>query len=78
MANGSRSKVVRALGALAAAAAMGFGGAQAFASPAASTADEARACTLKQCTEQCAQIGYNVGRCEQGNCVCYWTAPAGT
>jgi hypothetical protein len=76
MANGSSRRVVRALGALAAAAAMGFGGAQAFALPAAS-ADEVRACILKQCTEACAQIGYNVGRCEQGSCVCYWTAPTG-
>jgi hypothetical protein len=74
MTNGSR--VARVLSALALTAAMGFGGAHAFASPGAAAAD-ALACTLKQCTEDCLQIGYNVGRCEQGTCVCYWTAPGG-
>jgi glutamate/tyrosine decarboxylase-like PLP-dependent enzyme len=74
MTNGSR--MARVLAALAVTAAMGFGGAQAFASPAAAAADEL-ACTLKQCTADCLAIGYNVGRCEQGTCVCYWTAPDG-
>ncbi len=67
----------RGLFAAAMAAALGSGGAQAFASPAATAADEMRSCILKQCTEACAQIGYNAGRCEQGSCVCYWTAPGG-
>ena len=75
MTNGIRGRVARVLGALAVMAAMGFGGAQAFASPAAAARDEMRVCTLGQCTTECRMIGYNVGRCEQGTCVCYWTAP---
>jgi hypothetical protein len=76
MTNGSRSRTAPALGALAAAAALGFGGAQAFASPAASAADE-RACASGQCTQACRKIGYNAGVCEQGSCVCYFTGRAG-
>jgi hypothetical protein len=74
MKNGARSRTARVLGALAVTAAMGFGGAQAFASPAAAAADESRACSSGQCTQECRKIGYNVGVCESGTCVCYFTS----
>ncbi len=69
----TRSRAARGLFAAAMAAALGFGGAQAFASPGAS-ADESRACASGQCTQDCRKIGYNVGICESGTCVCYFTA----
>lgn len=68
-----KHRMQRGLFAAAMAAALGFGGAQAFASPAAS-ADEARACASGQCTQDCRKIGYNVGVCESGTCVCYFTS----
>jgi hypothetical protein len=69
-----KRRMQRAAFAAALAAAMGFGGAQAFASPSASTTDETRACASGQCTQECRKIGYNVGVCEQGSCVCYFTS----
>lgn len=54
--------------------ALGFGGAQAFAAPGGTPPDEMRACVSGQCTQECRKIGYNVGICEQGSCVCYFTA----
>ena len=56
------------------AAALGFGATQALASPGGTSADEMRACASGQCTQDCRKIGYNVGVCEQGTCVCYFTA----
>lgn len=73
MTNGTRSRAARMLGAVAVTAALGFGGTQAFASPG-GTADESRACASGQCTQDCRKIGYNVGICESGTCVCYFTS----
>ncbi|HYW10590.1 MAG TPA: hypothetical protein VE871_01505 [Longimicrobium sp.] len=69
-----KRRMQRGVFAAAMAAALGFGGAQAFASPAAAAADESRACSSGQCTQECRRIGYNVGVCESGTCVCYFTA----
>lgn len=63
----------RGLFALATAAALGFGGAQAFASPGA--AEGERACNGAQCRRDCHSIGYDDGRCDQGGCVCLIVVP---
>ena len=60
--------------ALATAAALGFGGAQAFASPGAA-ADAERACNGAQCRQYCRSIGYDDGRCDQGSCACLIVVP---
>ena len=60
--------------ALATAAALGFGGAQAFASPGAA-ADAERACNAPQCRDYCRSIGYDDGRCTQGSCNCLIVVP---
>jgi hypothetical protein len=64
----------RGMFAAAMAAALGFGGAQAFASPGAA-AKAARACNTVQCRIDCQAIGYEDGRCNQGSCVCFFVAP---
>ena len=51
------------------AAALGFGGAQAFASPGAAEAAE-RACSGGQCNRDCRARGYDGGFCDQGGCIC--------
>ena len=58
------------------AAALGFGGAQAFASPGAA-ADAERACNGSQCREYCRSIGYDDGRCGQDGCACLIVVPTG-
>jgi len=63
MRNGTR----RGLFALAVAAALGFGGAQAFASPGAVAE---RACSGGQCNRDCKARGYGGGFCDQGGCIC--------
>jgi hypothetical protein len=67
----------RGLFAAATAAALGFGGAQAFASPAAASADAMRACSSGQCGRDCRRAGYDGGFCDQGGCICIIQVPAG-
>ena len=53
------------------AAALGFGGAQAFASPAPAAAGE-RVCNSQLCNRICQSIGTIGGFCtSDGSCVCY-------
>lgn len=54
--------------ALGTAAALGFGGAQAFASPGAPEAE--RACSGGHCNRDCKQRGFDGGFCDQGGCIC--------
>jgi hypothetical protein len=54
--------------ALTMAAALGFGAAQAFASPGAAEAE--RAGSGGQCRRDCIQRGYDGGFCDQGGCIC--------
>ncbi|HEU4883868.1 MAG TPA: hypothetical protein VFT45_16530 [Longimicrobium sp.] len=51
------------------AAALGFGGAQAFASPGAA-GDVERACSGGKCRSDCRAQGYDGGFCDQGGCIC--------
>lgn len=51
------------------AAALAFGGAQAFASPGAPTEAE-RACSGGQCNRDCRARGADGGFCDQGGCIC--------
>ena len=54
------------------AAALGFGGAQAVAAPAAAH-DEARACSPAGCDRSCKAQGGISGRCtDAGLCACFW------
>jgi hypothetical protein len=62
----------RAIGA-AVVAALGFGGAQAMASPA--EAAEAAACDRIKCTAKCRSLGQTGGACFGDQCVCYIVAP---
>jgi hypothetical protein len=55
--------------ALATAAALAFGGAQAFASPGPAAAE--RACSGGQCNRDCRARGADGGFCDQGGCICY-------
>jgi hypothetical protein len=67
--SGIRQRTRRGLFALAIAAALGSGGAQAFAAPAAA---EARACTNAQCNEDCKRRGYDGGICAGSwGCACW-------
>ena len=60
----------RGVFALTTAAALGFGGAQAFAMPAA--AAESRACTSAQCNLDCQRRGYDGGICAGSwGCACW-------
>lgn len=70
MTNGTRSRAARVLGAFAVTAAPGFGGAQAFASPAAAAGDGMRACSTGQCARDCRRAGADGGFCDQGICIC--------
>ena len=64
-----KSRTQRGIFALAAVAALGFGGTQAFASPAAAT--EERACTSSAaCRRDCIARGYDGGFCDMGGCMC--------
>lgn len=54
--------------ALATLAALGFGAAQAFASPGETAA---RACNGGQCNRDCKARGADGGFCDQGGCICY-------
>jgi hypothetical protein len=59
----------RGLFGLAMAAALGFGGAQAFASPGAAAAE--RVCTNSAaCKRDCIARGFDGGFCDQGGCMC--------
>jgi hypothetical protein len=54
------------------AAALGFGGAQAVAAPAAAQ-DQARACNPTGCNSWCQAQGGISGRCtDAGLCACFW------
>jgi len=55
------------------AAALAFGAAQAFASPAGTTAE--RACDLAQCDASCKARGATGGYCQFGWCGCYVDVP---
>jgi hypothetical protein len=67
---GIRRWTRRGFFALATAAALGFGGAQAFAAPA--PAAEARACTNAQCDADCKRWGYGGGICAGSwGCACW-------
>ena len=58
--------------AAATAAALGFGGAQAFASPAPEGEAAARACTNAQCNLDCRARGYDGGICAGSwGCTCW-------
>jgi hypothetical protein len=70
MTNGIRARAARVLGALAVAAALGFGGAQAFASPGAAVEGAAR-CTDGTCNSRCVSLGYTGGRCVGATCTCF-------
>jgi hypothetical protein len=59
--------------AAAVAAALGFGGAQAFASPGAAEAE--RACNGGQCNRDCRARGADGGFCDQGGCICIIQVP---
>lgn len=65
-----RHRVRNGIFGLAMAAALGFGGAQAFASPAAAQEAE-RACNGGQCNRDCRARGADGGFCDQGGCICY-------
>jgi hypothetical protein len=70
-----RTKVLRTgLFATMTAAALGFGGAQAFAAPAG--VSDARACApapFNNCPEYCQSIGYDTGTCVGGGyCKCWF------
>jgi hypothetical protein len=73
MTNGARSRVARVLGALAVTAALGFGGAQAFASPG-TAAEGAARCTDGTCNSRCVNLGYASGRCVGATCTCFTPA----
>lgn len=74
-----KRRMQRAGFAAAMAAALGFGGAQAFASPgAAARADEMRACSSGQCSRDCRRAGYDGGFCDQGGCICIIQVPTAT
>lgn len=74
--SGMSRRMQRGAFGLAMAAALGFGGAQAFASPAAAV-DEA-ACNTGKCGQDCRKIGYDDGVCDQGSCVCLIIVPGGS
>jgi hypothetical protein len=57
--------------ALATAAALGFGGAQAFAAPA--EAAGAARCADYTCNSRCVNLGYAGGNCVGASCVCWET-----
>lgn len=70
----SRTKMLRnGLFAALTLSALGFGGAQAFATPA--VAAGARACdpyTDNQCRIRCERNGYDTGSCQIGYCQCWF------
>jgi len=67
--NGTLKHARNAMAALALAASLGFGAAQAFAAPAAGH-EAARACNAKGCNAQCQAQGGIEGRCNNGACLC--------
>jgi len=69
MRNGTR----KGLFVLAVAASLGFGGAQAFASP--SAAKARLACDWAQCDAACKARGFSGGYCQTGWCGCYVDLP---
>jgi hypothetical protein len=68
-----RIRAVRAMAALGVTAALGFGGAQAFASPGAAAEGAAR-CTDGTCKSRCLSLGYAGGSCSGATCVCWQTS----
>jgi hypothetical protein len=70
MRNGNM-RVVRGLAALGVAAALGFGGTQAFAS--ASAAQGEARCQNYTCNNSCIAKGYAGGSCAGATCVCWQT-----
>lgn len=67
--NGASRQVRRAAAALAVAASLGFGAAQALAAP---VAEAARACNPKGCNSWCQAQGGFEGRCSEGACLCLY------
>lgn len=64
-------RVARVAAGLAFTAMLGFGAAQAVASPAARTADAIRACDGEACNEACLRNPWSGGGvCKDGNCIC--------
>ena len=70
MKNGITGRTVRALAALGVAAALGFGGAQAFAAPGTAQAGAAR-CSDGTCNSRCLNLGYDGGACVGATCTCF-------
>lgn len=70
------ARMQRGLFAAAMTAVLGFGGAQAFASPA-QAAEAERACSSGQCGRDCRRAGYDGGFCDQGGCICIIQVPTG-
>jgi hypothetical protein len=67
-----KRRMQRGMFAVATAAALGFGAAQAFASPGGAAA---RACDLAQCDAACKARGATGGYCQMGWCGCYVDLP---
>jgi len=72
--NGIGRRTRSGLFALATAAALVYGGAQAFAAPGAAR-DAAAVCNGPECREYCRSIGYDDGRCGQSGCACLIVVP---
>lgn len=68
-------KIIHAASALAIAAALGFGGTQAMAAPAAAPAGAVRACNSMTCGTACFNKGYPHWSCWNGNCQCSFGPP---
>ncbi len=63
-------RIARASAALAFTGMLGFGAAQAFATPASQPAGAARVCNASTCEEPCLRGGYAGGVCRNGTCTC--------
>lgn len=72
---GTARHVARAVAAAAVLGALGFGGAQAFAAPAAARAMAARTCVGYTCSTACFQKGYTGWYCFNGVCHCTYDPP---
>lgn len=68
-------KIIHAASAAALAAALGFGGTQALAAPAAAPAGTVRACTSSTCGTACFSKGYSHWSCWNGVCQCSYGPP---
>jgi hypothetical protein len=71
-----RRSMQRGLFAALTTAALGFGGVQALAAPAAAQGPE-QVCNGGQCGRDCRRAGYDGGFCDQGGCICIIQVPTG-